>query len=152
MICNLIMPKQVPPQVVKINVGESLKKVKAAIRQSVWTEVLAVNPEERWTAAGGTLDTLKELHTSSLGDKQKKKWFKRSLAGEFKEIGFLQSQVQRLLRRLTILAALPTMVFESTKPFESCSRLMKHTCVQSSVLGHILVSIPVLFTLTHRSK
>ncbi|CAJ1345371.1 unnamed protein product [Effrenium voratum] len=42
-------------------------------------ELLSVEPEERWRAAGGHLRTLRETELAQLGDKQRRKWFKRFL-------------------------------------------------------------------------
>mmetsp|Transcript_38904 Transcript_38904/g.90066 ORF Transcript_38904/g.90066 Transcript_38904/m.90066 type:complete len:536 (-) Transcript_38904:8-1615(-) len=42
-------------------------------------EILRVPGEERWVAAGGTLDSLKEVTTAMKGDRQQKKWYKEFL-------------------------------------------------------------------------
>jgi len=43
-------------------------------------EILDVDCESRWQAAGGKLETISEVITSTQGDKQRKKWF-RSIMG-----------------------------------------------------------------------
>ena len=42
-------------------------------------QILDLPREERWRAAGGTLETLKEVKISMEGDRQQKKWYKEYL-------------------------------------------------------------------------
>ena len=47
------------------------------------SNILSVDVKERWTVAGGKIETIPEAKTAQLGDKQRRKWFKRSLDKRF---------------------------------------------------------------------
>ena len=47
------------------------------------SNILSVDVKERWTVAGGKIETIPEAKTAQLGDKQRRKWFKRSLDKSF---------------------------------------------------------------------
>ena len=56
-----------------VKVG-ALEKSNASI-----TEILNAEVRDRWTVAGGKVETLQDAQTAQLADKQRLKWFSRGL-------------------------------------------------------------------------
>lgn len=51
------------------------------------SKILSTDVKERWSEAGGKIETIPEAKTAQLGDKQRRKWFKRSLGTNYENSG-----------------------------------------------------------------
>ena len=74
-----------------IKVG-ALEKSSASI-----TEILNAEVRDRWTVAGGKVETLQDAQTAQLADKQRLKWFSRCLEDHGRWKIFLSCLIQKFL-------------------------------------------------------
>ena len=87
------------------------------------SKILSTDVKDRWSEAGGKIETIPEAKTAQLGDKQRRKWFKRSLgqimkirAGDFGVlVGGVQWNCMEFCLKFFVFCLLDWCVFQKER-------------------------------------